>query len=70
MKKKNKKQKKRSKKHGQKTFCHVSQCGFEKKHVNVRVWVDFEKKKKNKLTLYVLFRFMGKGSRWRGPRAI
>lgn len=44
------------------THCHVSQCGFEKKHVNVRVRVDFEKKKKtrkNKQTLYVVFRFLG-----------
>lgn len=40
----------------------------KKRHVGVRVWVDFEKKKKkdNKQTLYVVFRFMGTGSRAKG----
>lgn len=45
-----KRRRKHKNKHGQKKIRHghVSQCVFEKKHVNVCVWVDFEKKKKRK----------------------
>lgn len=30
---------------------HISQCGFEKKHVDVCVWVDFEKRKRKKANI-------------------